>query len=149
MDLTQLANLGEFIGGVAVLVTLIYLTVQIRHARHQLRYQGETDIRTRLYDAWAPVYQGRNAEILWKGLNDPSALTEADFFVFDLLMHRHYNVLVETHRNLEAGMASQNWASSVGEEYRSILAAKPGGRAWLREHMDTHEGAAKLLGPIE
>ncbi len=32
MDLTQLANLGEFIGGVAVLVTLIYLAVQTSHA---------------------------------------------------------------------------------------------------------------------
>ncbi len=30
MDLTQLANLGEFIGGVAVLVTLIYLAIQVR-----------------------------------------------------------------------------------------------------------------------
>jgi hypothetical protein len=30
MDLTQLANLGEFIGGVAVLVTLVYLAAQIR-----------------------------------------------------------------------------------------------------------------------
>ena len=28
MDLTRLANLGEFIGGVAVLVTLIYLTLR-------------------------------------------------------------------------------------------------------------------------
>ncbi len=28
MDLTQLANLGEFIGGVAVLVTLVYLEVR-------------------------------------------------------------------------------------------------------------------------
>jgi hypothetical protein len=35
MDLTQLANLGEFIGGVAVLVTLIYLAVQVRHTRTQ------------------------------------------------------------------------------------------------------------------
>ncbi len=32
MDLTQLANLGEFIGGVAVLVTLIYLATQVRQA---------------------------------------------------------------------------------------------------------------------
>jgi len=32
MDLTQLANLGEFIGGVAVLVTLGYLAVQVRHS---------------------------------------------------------------------------------------------------------------------
>ncbi len=42
MDLTQLANLGEFIGGVAVLVTLIYLAIQLRRARPglpQLRQQ--------------------------------------------------------------------------------------------------------------
>ena len=32
MDLTQLANLGEFIGGVAVLVTLIYLAAQVRQS---------------------------------------------------------------------------------------------------------------------
>ena len=39
MDLTQLANLGEFIGGVgsavgavAVLATLIYLAVQVKHS---------------------------------------------------------------------------------------------------------------------
>ena len=33
MDLTQLANLGEFVGGVAVLVTLVYLAVQIREEK--------------------------------------------------------------------------------------------------------------------
>ncbi len=32
MDLTQLANLGEFIGGLAVLVTLVYLAVQLRNS---------------------------------------------------------------------------------------------------------------------
>ena len=30
MDLTQLANLGEFVGGIAVLVTLVYLAIQVR-----------------------------------------------------------------------------------------------------------------------
>jgi hypothetical protein len=30
VDLTQLANLGEFIGGVAVVVTLVYLAFQVR-----------------------------------------------------------------------------------------------------------------------
>jgi len=37
MDLTQVANLGEFIGGVAVLVTLIYLALQLRHNTSALR----------------------------------------------------------------------------------------------------------------
>jgi hypothetical protein len=39
MDLTQLANLGEFIGGVAVLVTLIYLAVQVRQGTQLARTQ--------------------------------------------------------------------------------------------------------------
>ncbi len=40
MDLTQLANLGEFIGGVAVVVTLVYLAVQVRDTRRQLDEQN-------------------------------------------------------------------------------------------------------------
>ena len=37
MDLTQLANLGEFIGGVAVLVTLVYLAIQVRSSGRDQR----------------------------------------------------------------------------------------------------------------
>ena len=37
MDLTQLANLGEFIGGVAVLVTLGYLALQVRQSNELAR----------------------------------------------------------------------------------------------------------------
>ena len=39
MDLTQLANLGEFIGGVAVLVTLVYLALQVRQGANVARTQ--------------------------------------------------------------------------------------------------------------
>ncbi len=39
MDLTQLANLGEFIGGVAVLVTLVYLSTQIKQSNRLTRAQ--------------------------------------------------------------------------------------------------------------
>ena len=41
MDLTQLANLGEFIGGVAVLVTLIYLAAQVRQSTKAQRHANE------------------------------------------------------------------------------------------------------------
>ena len=37
MDLSQLANLGEFVGGIAVLVTLIYLALQVRHVKQTVR----------------------------------------------------------------------------------------------------------------
>ncbi len=37
MDLNQLANLRDFIGGVAVLVTLSCLTVQVRESRQEVQ----------------------------------------------------------------------------------------------------------------
>lgn len=46
MDLTQLANVGEFVGGVAVLVTLVYLVIPVRQGNigpHQfLRRRSRT-----------------------------------------------------------------------------------------------------------
>ncbi len=36
-DLSQLANIGEFVGGIAVLFTLIYLAVQIRQNTNVLK----------------------------------------------------------------------------------------------------------------
>ena len=35
MELTQLANVGDFIGGAAVLVTLVYLAIQMRQTTRQ------------------------------------------------------------------------------------------------------------------
>ena len=60
MDLTQLANLGEFIGDVAVLVTLVYLAFQLRQGTAALRSNRMHDmadgvIRNNL----APISQDR------------------------------------------------------------------------------------------
>ena len=37
MTLANLANIGEFIGGIAVIVSLIYLALQIRHNTKTVR----------------------------------------------------------------------------------------------------------------
>ncbi len=51
MDLTQLANLGEFIGGVAVLVTLMYLALQIRQGNQA----GRTEAHRAVAQEWNRV----------------------------------------------------------------------------------------------
>lgn len=49
MDLDQLANLGEFIGGVAVVATLLYLVVQVR----QTNSNSRASARQALVDNWS------------------------------------------------------------------------------------------------
>ena len=38
MDIMELGAIGELVGGVAVLVTLVYLAVQVRHGAKATRY---------------------------------------------------------------------------------------------------------------
>ncbi len=149
MNILELGAIGELVGGVAVLVTLIYLAVQIRHAREQLKYQVETDLHTRLYDAWAPVYEGRNAEILWAGLNEPGSLDGADLFVFDLLMRRNTAVLVEAIHDHAVGATSDEWIDVLGAEYRTVLTSKPGGRAWILDNRDDYQNEIERFRLIE
>ena len=70
MDLTQLANLGEFIGGVAVLVTLIYLAVQVRSgAREQRAASMRESTREMASVLQAISLSGETAEIWRNGMN--------------------------------------------------------------------------------
>lgn len=41
MDIIELGAIGELVGGVAVFVTLVYLAVQVRHGRNDLRFGSE------------------------------------------------------------------------------------------------------------
>ena len=94
MDLTQLANLGEFIGGVAVLITLIYLVIQVRRGNADSRASA----RQALIDNWAKgVFEiGRDRElcrIAGSGLADFDGLTDDDKTQFVYMFARFvYNV---------------------------------------------------------
>jgi hypothetical protein len=46
VTLEDLGNLGDFIGGLAVIVTLFYLAVQIRQNTRMLRSAGEQTTRS-------------------------------------------------------------------------------------------------------
>ncbi len=48
MDIMELGAIGELVGGVAVLATLVYLAVQVREGRRDLRLQSEFNLTDRL-----------------------------------------------------------------------------------------------------
>ena len=76
MTLEDLGNLGDFLGGIAVIVTLIYLVVQIRQNTKLLRKSAEQMIRS---DSTAVVslaaQSPENAALYHKGLGDPDGLS--------------------------------------------------------------------------
>ncbi len=52
MTIAELGSIGELVGGIAVLVTLIYLAIQVRHSNQislSQAYQARFDSRARLH----------------------------------------------------------------------------------------------------
>ena len=83
MTLESLANVGEFVGGVAVIITLLYLALQIRQNSRLVRaaaHQSLNEPTARVLHAMA---QGPPAaETMTKGLADFHALGPTESFQF-------------------------------------------------------------------
>ncbi len=126
MKLTQLANLGEFIGGVAVLVTLVYLAVQVRRSRAQQEAQEFAVVLQTVYTAAEPALQPDNARVLAAGLDDLRSLEGPDRFVFHTLMSRQLAA------NVMLSRSSDDLSRAMLEQYQQVLLT-PGAAAWLED----------------
>ena len=109
MDIMELGALGDLVGGVAVLVTLVYLAIQLR--------QNTAAIQTASYaQAAEPLYalveqisrDGEFAEIIGKGLGSPETLTEIEALRFQgwaaMLLYGYENLL----RAYESGQVTED-----------------------------------------
>ena len=77
MDLTQLANLGEFIGGIAVLVTLVYLAIQVRQGNRVARAQVHQE-SARMSSELLLQTNRSVLDVFARAASDPGALSESD-----------------------------------------------------------------------
>ncbi len=105
LNLQDLGNLGEFVGAIAVVTTLVYLTLQIRQNTRSLRARTYQDIlieSVRLRDAW-----GRDAEasrLLWQGLQSLAAMSEDDRARATNLMYALVRIYENVHYQFSRGM---------------------------------------------
>ena len=106
MTLTELGALGEFVGGIAVLVTLIYLVVQLR--------QNTTTTRSSAYQSWIAVHDNlfyslqdeKLSRTIVEGCQDTRNLSDDNYVSFINWMRRYLlfvqqqlrTIIVDTHK---------------------------------------------------
>ena len=94
MTLEDLGNLGDFIGGIAVIATLVYLAIQVRQNNRLLsastaavRAASSTAINERLVSVnQALIEDASLAEIFVRGSSSPGSIEGADRVRFDTLI---------------------------------------------------------------
>lgn len=90
-NLESLANLGEIIGAVAVVVSLIYLAVQVRQNTRAQQTENLSRVLDRVSAMQAALSQDSDMSVLFsKGVSDPSKLTPQERIRFTWALYEFF-----------------------------------------------------------
>ncbi len=111
MNLESFGNVGEFIGGLAVIATLVYLAVQIRQNTITTRMStlhASMDSTQNIFDV--PARDAELTRIIRVGLRDPSQLTEDENARLNWWVSLVLRAMENTFVQHQAGMLDeQSW----------------------------------------
>ena len=92
MDLDNLANVGELVAAIATVITLIFVTFELRANRRQNRLSLLTALDKGWQDINAQMTQDEvTASLFFRGSNDPNSLTEEEAARFWYLVVQYVN----------------------------------------------------------
>ena len=129
-----LGNIGDFLGGIGVVVTLIYLATQIRQnttsnltASYQAAVSSISDLSR------AIGLDPQACSIMARGSTDRDGLPPDDRRQFDLLMTAMFRNFENIHFQYDNGAISDEvwtgWAARIASNV-----APPGARDWWQDH---------------
>jgi hypothetical protein len=133
MDITILAAWGEFLGGIAVVVSLVYLASQIRQNSRLL--QASTTSASSQVEVTVNTLMAQEPEVAKAfvgGLADLDSLSEEDRHRFNSVVQMWIQVLRQQHQFQRDGIGSPDEWTYRLEGMRWML-RNPGARQWWRE----------------
>jgi hypothetical protein len=132
LNIGDLAAIAEIVGGAAVIISLVYLAIQVRENSIQTKLGSAISLNHLINEAFDPIYNNdRNINIWTGGISDPSSLSEQDQAIFSLFMARLVHVLLtalmhDDHDILETEVAGRYIGSL------NSIVNSPGGQYWLK-----------------
>ena len=130
MDITTLAAWGEFLGGIAVVVSLIYLASQIRQNSRLLK-ASTASVTLEAANGMSNliVQDPELSRIYFDGLADPASLSEPDQRRFNPLIGIQITGFQQQFRLARDGsLGSEVWADM--EQAQRWLAQQSGMKQW-------------------
>jgi hypothetical protein len=125
MSLSDLASLGSFVSGLAVLISLIYLAIQVQQAEQNQKAQIQQGRAARLVDLQLRLADSANAEIYVRGMNGEAFEAATDVQRFRGLILASLYSMEDTFLQHKAGLLardtlfSRRSSRSTGIRFRS------------------------------
>jgi len=149
MSIADLGSLGEFIGSMAVLVTLIYLALQIRQNTHATRAVSHHAVTDALNQLNLTLSKHDEATRIWlAGMNDRSSLNDVQRERYDSLLRAYLHVCDTMYYQAQVG-AGDHGLWEAEKRYLGMILTSDGGKNWLKENSESvSRGFRHALNPI-
>ena len=134
-----LGNFGEFFGAIAVVATLGYLAIQIRHSNRTTVAATTLEIVKLVNETNHELSTNSELQRLFTvGCNDPDSLSEEETVVAGLAIRNYMNVWFAGHIiHKIGGLDEEMW--DVMEEAFGGIASTRGGNKFVSENMTTFD----------
>jgi len=133
MNWDAIGAIGEVIGAVAVVLSLLYVARQVQDGSKQIRLNTTSNVMTLTQDSFSAIYVSEANQDIWhSGLESPNDLTDAQFQRFVMYMDRvfyTYQLLVTQY---DAGVVEEE-VFQMQRAYFKYLYKSPGGKLWWPE----------------
>jgi hypothetical protein len=134
MTLSDLGNIGEFIGALAVVLSLLYLAVQIRQNTRQIRATTFQGVARGWQDYMYALSSDDRASTWLKGSVDPAALNEVENLKYFILIRAFFRGYENDYYQYRQGtFDAEPWEGYLNALRNDVLFL-PGVRAiWKRD----------------
>jgi hypothetical protein len=133
MNLESIAQIGEFVGGIGVLVTMVFLAFELRKNSKLLQRDSHRRGLQHLHDSTLlAVGNEKFTDIHLRGFEDITSLNPNERYQFDMYFLAFIQNSELLFLDLESGFVSQDIASPHKRAVKAHLTT-PGGKVWWAE----------------
>lgn len=149
MNLQDLASVAEIVGGVAVVVSLIYVGLQVNDSTSAIRSAAASDATTAMQSWYLEMGRNRQASDAWfNAMTSPKPLPDHDEFQFLMSMHAAILGMQNSYLLSKEGTLDAEFREAVTT---AIVAVKdlPGmHRYWRQRRGFFHTGFAEYVDSL-
>ncbi len=153
MTIQDWGAIGEVVGALGVLVTLVYLAHQIRQNTRQIEQNTRTAKAGVIGASAHSLRQTRQAlyenpetsELFVKGMRDPSELDDVSLLRFRLILQSITESIWDVHSQTAATDLSPETWQTVGVSLVERILSAPGGRWYWTEYGATYPAAFRSV----
>jgi hypothetical protein len=123
MSLSDLASLGSFVSGLAVLISLIYLAIQVQQAEQNQKAQIQQGRAARLVDLQLRLADPANAEIYVRGMSGEAFEAATDLQRFRGLILASLYSMEDTFLQHKAGLLDDDHFAGFRQRVAALFAS--------------------------